>query len=170
MVDFMLDNSGDIMFAEASMDSEFQFDFVVSNNSTLFMDFYIENLKEHQYLKNMTPGLIYNFSISKITNNKEIVYNSDEEDYLYQQLKIRISSVVGTILNNEDIGSDIDKYRHKNIDKNLDYILGSIRTAIEDIMPDAKISIRKTDSGYYDYSDSVEVSISNKKFNFYYYL
>ena len=44
MVDFMLDNSGDIMFAEESMDSELQFDFVVSNNSTLFMDFYIENL------------------------------------------------------------------------------------------------------------------------------
>ena len=53
MVDFMLDNSGDIMFAEASMDSEFQFDFVVSNNSTLFMDFYIE--KRRFSMSSSTP-------------------------------------------------------------------------------------------------------------------
>lgn len=171
MKDFMLSNSGDIMFATSEeLAPEFQLDFFISDNSTLFMDFYVENLKKPKYLDGLTPGLIYNFNITKIENDKEIVYNLDEEEYLYQQLKIRISSVLGTIYGNEDVGSKIELYKHKNIDDNLNYILSSVREAITDIMPEAKLNIRKIGGGYYTYSDSVEITISNKEYKFYYYL
>jgi hypothetical protein len=171
MKDFMLNNSGDIMFATAEeLAPSFQFDFFISDNSIMTLNFYIENLKKSKYLKGLTPGLIFDFNISKTENDKEIIYNIDEEEYLYQQLKIRISSVLGTILGNEDIGSTIESYKHKNIDDNLNYILSSVKDAIEDIMPEAILNIRKIGGGYYTYSDSVEITVSNKEYKFYYYL
>lgn len=171
MKDFMLSSTGDITFSTAEeLSPSFQFDFFVSDNSIMNLNFYVENLKKPKYLKGLTPGIVFNFNISKTENDKEIVYNIDEEEYLYQQLKIRISSVLGTILGNEDIGSTIELYKHKNIDDNLNYILSSVKEAIEDIMPEAILNIRKIGGGYYSYSDSVEITISNKEYKFYYYL
>ena len=171
MIDFMLNDSGDISFSKIEQNnSELQFDFFICNNSALFFDFYVENYKDPKYLKGLTPGLILNFSTNKINYDKEIDYNVDEEDYLYQQLKIRVSSSLNTILGNKDIGSNVEFYRHRNIEDNLDNILSSVKEAITHILPDAKISIIKTKTNYYDYSNTLKITISNKKYNFYYYL
>lgn len=171
MLDFMLTNSGDISFVQVEdTDAEFQLDFFVSNNSALFLDFRVENYKDFEYINNLTPGLIFNFTIDKVNYDKEVVYNYDEEDYLYQQLKIRISTTLNTVLGNEDMGCDVEYYRHKSTDDNINYILSSIETAVKDIMPNAIVTINKVNSGYYDYTDTLEITISNKEYNFYYYL
>ena len=171
MLDFMLTDSGDISFVQVeNTDTEFQLDFFVSNNSALFLDFRVENYKDFEYISNLIPGLVFNFTIDKINYDKEVVYNYDEEDYLYQQLKIRISTTLNTVLGNEDLGCDVEYYRHKSIDDNINYILSSIETAVKDIMPNAIVTINKVNSGYYDYTDTLEITVSNKEYNFYYYL
>lgn len=171
MLDFMLTDSGDISFIQVEdTDAEFQLDFFVSNNSALFLDFRVENYKDFEYINNLTPGLVFNFTIDKVNYDKEVVYNYDEEDYLYQQLKIHISTTLNTVLGNEDLGCDVEYYRHKNIDDNMNYILSSIETTVKDIMPNAIVTINKVNSGYYDYTDTLEITVSNKEYNFYYYL
>ena len=115
MLDFMLTDSGDISFIQVEdTDAEFQLDFFVSNNSALFLDFRVENYKDFEYINNLTPGLVFNFTIDKVSYDKEVVYNYDEEDYLYQELKIHISTTLNTVLGNEDLGCDVEYYRHKN--------------------------------------------------------
>lgn len=171
MTDFILNSNGDLSFVTLdSLNSEFQLDFFISKNSSLFLDFYIENYKDFSYLKGLTPGLIFNFEISQINYDKEVYYNSKEEDYLFQQIKIRLSSSLNTILGNEDIGSNLEYFKHKNIDENIGAISECIKDAINDIMPNAKIKIEKIQTNYFDYSNSLKVIISNKDYNFYYYL
>ena len=47
MIDFMLNDSGDISFSKIEQNnSELQFDFFICNNSALFFDFYVENYKD----------------------------------------------------------------------------------------------------------------------------
>lgn len=171
MIDFMLDNNGDLSFKTLELsDTGLQLDFFVSDNSTLFFDFYIENNKNFSYIKNLMPGLVLHFTVDEIKYNKEIICNLTEEDYLFQQLKIRINSSLNTIVGNEDIGSDIEFYRHKNINDNIDLILKSVKDAINDIMPDADISIERINEGYFDYTNKLQITISNEEYSFYYYL
>lgn len=171
MIDFILNSNGDLSFTVSDTENEqLQLDFFTSQNTSLFFDFYIENLREFSYLDNLVPGLIFNFETSYINYDKEVYYSQSEEDYLLQQIKIRLSSPLGTIMGNENIGSELDFYKHKNIDQNINSITDCIREAINDILPDAKIKVEKIDSGYFDYTNSLKITISNKDYNFYYYL
>lgn len=171
MIDFILDDNGDLSFKALELsDTGLQIDFFVSDNSILFFDFYIENNKKFSYIKNLNPGLILHFTVDEIKYDKEIICNTTDEDYLFQQLKIRINSSLNTILGNEDIGSDVEFYRHKNINENIDLIFKSIKTAINDIMPNANVSIEKINEGYFDYTNKLQITISNEEYSFYYYL
>lgn len=171
MIDFILNSNGDLSFVFSDIENEqFQLDFFTSKNNALFFNFYIENFKDFSYLNNLTPGLIFNFETFHIDYNKEIYYNFSEEDYILQQIKIRLSSPLGTIMGNENIGSKLDLYKHKNIDDSINSISECTKEAINDILPNANIKVEKINSGYFDYTDSLKITISNNDYNFYYYL
>ena len=112
--DFQLNKNGDILFKQSNRDnSSLQLDFYVAESKGLMFNFYIDSyIDEQEYLNDLDPEFIFEFYIDTPKNNKEILCIENKEDYLYQQLKIRLNSALGTIKGNEEIGSTIDNYRH----------------------------------------------------------
>lgn len=173
--DFQLNENGDILFKQSDRsDSFLQFDFFIAKTNGLVFDFYIDVYRQKEYLRDLKPGFVFEFYIDNPEENKEIVCIEDKNDYLYQQIKIRLSSALGTIKGNESLGSTLDNYRHMllNPDKKKDYkdIEICVREAIKDILPDAKITIYNTPSIYTDFTNSIIISIVQEDFDFYYYL
>ena len=93
---------------------------------------------------------------------------------IYQQIQIRLNSALGTIKNNENIGSKLELYKHNllNPEKDYDYSLiqQCVYNAIKDILPQAEITVTKSSTIYTDYSNSLIVIITYKNQNYYYYL
>lgn len=173
--DFQLNENGDILFKQSDRsDSFLQFDFFIAKSNGLVFDFYIDTYRQKEYLQDLKPGFVFEFCIDNPEENKEIVCIEDKNDYLYQQIKIRLSSALGTIKGNESLGSTLDNYRHilLNSDKKKDYkdIEACVKEAIKDILPDAKITIYNTPSIYTDFTNSIIISIVQEDFDFYYYL
>ena len=173
--DFQLNENGDILFKQSDRsDSFLQFDFFVAKTNGLVFDFYVDTYEQMEYLQDLKPGFVFEFCIDNPDKDKEIVCIEDKNDYLYQQIKIRLSSALGTIKGNESLGSTLDNYRHMllNPDKKKDYkdIEICVREAIKDILPDAKITIYNTPSIYTDFTNSIIISIVQEDFDFYYYL
>ena len=122
--DFQLNENGDILFKQSDRsDSFLQFDFFVAKTNGLVFDFYVDTYEQREYLQDLKPGFVFEFCIDNPDKDKEIVCIEDKNDYLYQQIKIRLSSALGTIKGNESLGSTLDNYRHMllNPDKKKDY-------------------------------------------------
>ena len=173
--DFQLNENGDILFKQSDRsDSFLQFDFFVAKTNGLVFDFYIDTYESKEYLQDLKPSFVFEFYIDNPDKNKEVVCIENKNDYLYQQIKIRLSSALGTIKGNESLGSTLDNYRHMllNPDKKKDYkdIEACVREAIKDILPNAKITIYNTPSIYTDFTNSIIISIVQEDFDFYYYL
>lgn len=173
--DFQLSENGDILFKQSNRSKEFlQFDFYVAKTNGLVFDFYIDNYETQEYLNDLKPQFVFDFYIDNPDNDKEIVYIDDKEEYLYQQIKIRLSSALGTIRGNENLGSTLDNYRHMllNPDKKKEYtdLIICVRNAINDILPDAQIDIYNTPTIYTDFTNSIVIAITQEDLNFYYYL
>ena len=99
---------------------------------------------------------------------------TNEEDYIYQQIQIRLNSALGTIKNNENIGSKLELHKHTLLNPKKDYdysaVQQCVRDAIKDILPQAEITVSKSSTIYTDYSNSLIVTITYKELNYYYYL
>lgn len=178
MIDFQLNKNGDLLFEESQvLNNSFELNFFVSKSDTLTINFYTENLSSFSYLENhkedriLNPGICLNLYIKKIENNKEVVIAKDE-DYIEQQIKIRLQTALGTLLNNEGIGSDLDLYKHNIIadNDNFSVIRESAKRAISDILPNAEIDVQKIETIYLDYSNSLMITIKNDDYNYYYYV
>lgn len=178
MVDFQLNKNGDIFFEESkNINNKFELNFFVSQSDVMTINFYTENLSSFSYLKSnkedrvLNPGICLNIYTKKIENNKEVVLVK-EEDYIGQQIKIRLQTSLGTLLNNEDIGSDLDLYKHNIISDKDDFsiIKKSVKKAIYDILPNAEIDVQKIKTIYLDYSNSLMITIKNDNYNYYYYV
>ena len=178
MVDFQLNKNGDLLFEESQiMNNNFELSFFVAKSSTLILDFYTENLSSFAYLDNhkddkiLLPGICMNMYLMKAENNKEVVL-SKNEDYIEQQIKIRLQTALGTLLNNEDIGSNLDLYKHNLMpgDDDFSVIEECARQAIEDILPNAEIDVQKIETIYLDYSNSLMITVKNDSYNYYYYV
>lgn len=177
MFDFTLNKNGDILFKQSDRyKSSLQFDFFITQTNGLIFDFYIDNYETNYLIKekNVYPGLQLDFQIEKIKEDKEIVCVTKEEDYIYQQIQIRLSSALGTIRNNENIGSELELYKHNLLNPEKDYnyslIQQCVYNAIKDILPQAEITVTKSSTIYTDYSNSLIVMITYKDQNYYYYL
>lgn len=178
MIDFQLDKNGDLLFEESKViNNSFELNFFVSQSNIMIMNLYTENLAPFSYLENkkenkiLTPGICMNMYLKKAENNKEIVLAKDE-DYIEQQIKIRLQTTLNTLLHNEDIGSDLDLYRHNIITEKDDFstIKESVKRAIEDILPEAEIDVEKIETIYLDYSNSLMITIRNRDYSYYYYV
>lgn len=173
--DFQLGENGDILFKQSSREKEsLQFDFFTANTNGLVFNFYIDSYNNKEYLADLKPHFELDFYIDNPEDNKEIVCIDNKEDYIYQQIKIRLNSALGTIRNNETLGSKLDNYRHMllNPDKHKGYeeLILCIRDAIKDILPNAGIDIYNTPSIYTDFTNSLVVMITQDDLNYYYYL
>lgn len=176
MVDFFLNANGDIDFIESNKKTDaLHFNFLTAKSNVLNFNFYSENYdSSFSYLPNLQPGLILNMYIDNIDYDKEISLTESNEELLYQKLKIRLSSIKNTISNNENIGSTLDNYKHiiLNSEKENDFtdIKNCVAEAIKDILPNAIIDVKKIDTIYSDYSNSLIITIKSNDFNYYYYL
>lgn len=179
MYDFLLNNHGDILFYKTDkQENSFQLDFFIAPSDSLSFDFYIDNYNDFEYISpsNSTaiiePGMIFSFNTQEVKNDKDICITENEEDLIFQKIKIRLSSAINTIEGNKDIGSNLELYKHRLITKDDTFtdIYTCIQEAISDILPNAKIDIKLIESIYIDYSCSIKVTIQYKDYNFYYYL
>lgn len=173
--DFKLNKFGDILFKYSDREqSSLQFDFITSPTNGLLFDFYIDSYTSEGYLSDLTPMFSFQFYIDTPAYDKEIMTVRSDEEYIYQQIKIRLSTALGSIKNNENIGSELDKYRHTilNPNKETDYaeIKDCIEKAISDVLPGATIKVIAKDTIYTDFTNSLIVSISKGEYNYYYYL
>ena len=99
MIDFQLDKNGDLLFEESKIiNNSFELNFFVSQSNIMIMNLYTENLAPFSYLENkkenkiLAPGICMNMYLKKAENNKEIVLAKDE-DYIEQQIKIRLQLI-----------------------------------------------------------------------------
>lgn len=173
--DFQLNENGDILFKQSTRDkSSLQFDFYISKTNGMMFDFYVDSYDTNEYLYDLSPQFVFNFCVDNPENNKEIVCIDNKKEYLYQQIKIRLSSTLGTLKNNENIGSTLDNYRHMLLNpdkkKGYDNIISCVRNAINDILPNAKIEVFNTPTIYTDFTNSIIISIIKDDINYYYYL
>lgn len=172
--DFKLNKKGDLLFEYSSRDSSsLQFDFFVSNTNGLIFDFYVDSPNSQKYLSDLTPGLMFKFFIDSPEHNKEICIIEDDE-YIEQQIKIRLTSALGSIRGNETVGSRLDDYRHilLNPDKENSYadIIYCVEQALKDILPNATVEVYNKPGIYTDFTNSLIISIYQDEFQYYYYL
>lgn len=173
-IDFALNENGDILFTESTRkSSSLQLDFLISNTNALKFDFYITDTKEQDYLPNMEPDFIFNFYINNIENNKEIFLTESDEDLLFQKIKLRLNTILGTVINNEELGSDLINYKHIILNpekENFSKLIETVKKALDDILPNAEITVKRLNTNYIDYSNSLLITIVKDEINYYYYL
>ena len=178
MVDFQLNKNGDIFFEESkNINNKFELNFFVSQSDVMTINFYTENLSSFSYLESnkedrvLAPGMCMNMHLMKVENDKEIVLSKDE-DCIEQQIKIRLQTALGTLTNNEDIGSNLDLYKHNLMSDKDDFstIKESVKEALYDVLPNAEIDVQKIDTIYLDYSNSIMITIKDDEYNYYYYV
>nr|DAO36246.1 MAG TPA: baseplate wedge protein [Ackermannviridae sp.] len=166
MKDLFLTPRGDLAIRNISSDTKrLEINFITSNSNALRLNFYIEDT--FQYKPNAN-SLSINFSINKPEYNKEIEMISGDA-YMEQAIKIRLSTALGSLEGNRDIGSKLELIIHEFIDvqathTNLEKL---IKEAIYDLIPNAQILIQKPKTKYTDYSTNLSVVIvdGDKKYN-----
>ena len=166
MKDLFLTPRGDLAIKNMTdSHKRLELNFITSKSNALRLNFFLED--SFQNKPSMT-SLAISFSISKPEFNKEIEMITGDS-YMEQAIKIRLASALGSIEGNKDIGSKLELVIHELIDSpntllNLEKI---IKEAISDIIPNAKIYIKKPTTRYVDYSTNLNISIvdGDKKYN-----
>ena len=86
-----------------------------------------------------------------------------------QAIKIRLSTSLGSLRGNSDIGSKIELVIHEHVDapNTITDLERIIKEAIYDLVPNATIYISKPKTKYIDYSTLLKVLIvdGDKKYN-----
>ena len=115
--DFMIGESGDLIFVPSTINKEeLTLNFYTMPSNCLTVNFFIKNRFEFKHLKNLEPSLIINFNVDTVNYCFDTLIANDQ-DYMQQQITIRLKTALGTLTNNEDIGSTIDMYKHNIIKK-----------------------------------------------------
>lgn len=158
MKDFYLTPRGDLSINNINTDyKKLEINFVTSFSNALCLNFFMEDTK-----KNMsTPtSLSINFNVEKPVYDKEIKIISGDEA-MEQAIKIRLSSALGSIRENLDIGSTMEEIIHELIDNKsiVNSLKKCIENAISDIIPSPIIYIEKPKTRYIDYSTSFKVIV-----------
>jgi phage baseplate assembly protein W len=168
MYDLLLTANGDIAFeVSEQLNDSLQLNFITSKSNALSLNFYIDNFTD----RTSSDGLSINFRVYKPNNNKTNMAATDAEFY-EQAIRLRLETPLGSINGNRQLGSKIEMLKHEFIDKpGLDKQLKDIiKEAIQDILPNAIITIVKTKTPYMDYSSNLRVLISDKDKQFEYQL
>lgn len=168
MYDLMLTPNGDLAFeASEQLKDSLQINFVTSKSNALSIDFYIDNLID----RDPGNGLIIDFRVHKPLNNKTC-REAVGQDFYEQCIRLRLESTIGTIKGNEEIGSRLELYKHDYVDSNSieNDVKKCVKEAIEDILSNATISIKKTKTPYLNYTNSFIITIVDQDKYYEYYL
>lgn len=166
MKDLFLTPRGDLAIENITNNHKrLELNFITSKSNALRLNFFLEDSYQN---KPTSTSLCISFAIDKPEYNKELQMISGNS-YMEQAIKIRLASALGSIEGNKNIGSKLELVIHELIDKpntllNLEKI---IKEAISDIIPNAKVYIKKPTSKYIDYSTNLKVYIvdGDKKYN-----
>jgi len=168
MFDLMLDYNGDLSFEEIEKSKKpLLINFALSKTKSLKIDFYVENKEDRRH----DSGLLINFITYKVQNNKKEVSVVGYE-YMQQAIRIRLSSVLGTISGNEDIGSKLQLLKHRFVDDAS--VEGELKAyvaeAISDIIERPTIYVRKAETVYMQFTNKLQVIIVDNGRSYDYYI
>lgn len=158
MKDFYLTPRGDLSISNINTDyKKLEINFITSYSNALCLNYFVEDVKNDK----LTPtSLGINLNIKKPNYDKEMKIISGDE-CMEQAIKIRLSSALGSIKENSNIGSTLEELIHELIDNK--HIVNSLKTcitnAISDIIPNPIIIINKPSSKYVNYSVGFKVII-----------
>lgn len=169
-MDLFLTNTGDISFTTTNTLSRpdlFIYNFHVATSESLLFNFNIVNNVEPVNANSFT----YNFYIYTPKYDKSVKTVS-KNTYIQQAIKIRLSTELGTIRENYDLGSDIYTYMHSDLSnsKLKPQMERLVKAAISDILPNASVTIYFLNTNYLNYHDSIKIVIINDEDIYYYTL
>lgn len=160
MKDFFLTPRGDLSIINATNTShKLEINFITTYSNALCLNFFTEDTSS---LKAPKSGLTINFNTHILNHDKEIRVISGD-DAMEQAIKIRLSSALGSIKENESIGSRLEEVVHKLVDSPglNNKVISIIQEAIADIIPDAEIHLGSINSKYLNYSNGFIVTIKD---------
>ena len=168
MLDLFLTDSGDLSFLTnmSSKSSEgFVYNFHIAQTDSLLFNFYIDNTNK----KENNNCFEYSFYTYTPEYNKEMMTVSSK-NYIQQCIKIRLNTELDTIRENTDMGCNLHTIIHSNIPNNKlkTKVEEMIKESIQDILPNASVSVSFLNTDYLNYHDSIRVVIVNNEDIYYY--
>ena len=158
--DFLLDNRGDISFETTPQeeDTQFVFNFHYATSDSLLFNFFPEI---HGTKKREPEMLQFNFYTYEVLYDKKNRLITGD-DYIRQAIRIQLETEIGTLRENEDIGSDLYKYKHMFMNENevIKKIENCVYETIKHIVPDVKVSVHFQKTAYYDFFNAIKISIT----------
>ena len=169
-LDLYLTSTGDIAFEETEIIKEngLTFNFFLAPSNALTFNFYTKSSRT--ILQNAQTLCIdfYTYTIDYDKNSRIV----EENRFIQQAIKIRLSTEFGTMSKDEKFGSKIFELMHLNLDDSelLQRVEIAAREALSDLLPNAKITATKMKSNYMDYYDTIKLTIKHNNQVFYYTL
>lgn len=153
LTDLLINEKGDIVITNETSSDKMELNFFITKSKALKLTFHTERRNRYLYSEHSNK-FILRFSINEKRNTGKALLIG-ENDFLKQQIFIRLKTSLGEIKARNFIGSKIETLRHKDImDNNViqklkDYITESLYDLISNkinisIQPFAKL----TTSGY----------------------
>ena len=166
MIDFKLNEIGDIVLNEANQITPFRIDFSVNKYPKFKIDFLTKAIQENPSVKNRLR--IY-FNIDEEEKEKEYLIDSimkDEEES--QEIAIRLKTELGELDRYYDhFGSELASMRHRDLmnENNHAKIADFSRTAIADVLDNLNVSIsRRFSTGNFQV-ENLDINVSNTSGN-----
>lgn len=169
-LDLYLTSTGDITFEETEMvkESGLTFNFFLCPSNALTFSFYTKSSKTVQQNAQTLCMDFYTYTVDFNKNSRLV----EENRFIQQAIKIRLSTEFGTISRDDDFGSKIFMLMHANLDDNelLQQVVYCAQEALSDLLPNAAITAVKLKSNYLDYYDTIKLTIKHNNQVFYYTL
>jgi phage baseplate assembly protein W len=157
--DLFLNSHGDISFEVAPKEEleQFVFNFHYATSDSLLLNFFtdINGTKKRE------PDMLqFNFNTYTVLYDKKNRLISDD-DYIKQAIKIQLETELDTLRENEEVGSNIYKYRHMfmNPTEVIMHIEECAYDAIKDIVPDCEVKVYLRETDYYDFYNAIKISV-----------
>ncbi len=158
--DFLLTNKGDISFEVSDIeDSEsFTFNFHYATSDSLLFNFFpeINGTKERE------PGMLqFNFNTYTVLYDKKNKLISGD-DFIKQSIKIALETELGTVRENDEVGSEIYKYRHMFMEEKsvITTIEKYATEAVHKIIPNSEVKVYLMKTDYYDFYNAIKISVT----------
>lgn len=167
--DLYLTNTGDISFLmmdTKNVDEKLEFVFYVAPSESLLFNFNIINKNYEEIIPNSLTFTFNSYENPYRYNTKIVT----DYTYMKQAIKLRIETELGTVVQNESLGSDVFNFMHSNMSNNRleTDIKRAIEKAIFDILPNATVEVYFLNTDYLNYHDSIRIVITNNEEIYYY--
>ena len=170
MLDFKIDNNGELILNELEPFSKFNINFRISK----YPIFNIKFLQEKEYIRSNHDNM-FNIKFNTNTDLKDVNDSKNESVFNLEELKQRIIIHLRTerneLLSSNLIGSDIYTYKHKDLLAEStqqgisDTVTKELKTLFEDLKDkdiEVKVYPYKIDNPFYCQNLNVEIHIDKE--------